>query len=187
MEGEAKGQVGGLDMGEEGRERLARESRSWTCSGCGGRRNEDVLKEVEEEASKKEKEEGRADEKGPDIVPEELRLAYRDELSRPAVFANAPLPVASASNSPSSAPLPPAPTSPSLSTSALLTPSISSPALSTPVPPTPTLSLPAPARTVYIPPPQHLHPSQAVPAWVDKAIFGIIVSLVAMAIKKILL
>lgn len=39
------GQVGGLESPKEVRERLARESRSWKCNECGGRTNEDVMKE----------------------------------------------------------------------------------------------------------------------------------------------
>lgn len=75
MAGEANGQVGGLDMTETGRKRLAAESRRWRCVGCGGRTNEDVMKEVQEQCEMN----------GPhsakeQIVPEELRLGYKDEI-----------------------------------------------------------------------------------------------------------
>ena len=80
MSGEAKGQVGGLDMSEEGRKRLARESRGWRCAGgCGGWTNEEVLRECEEEWKATE---GEGGERKGDAVPEELRLEYRDDLER---------------------------------------------------------------------------------------------------------
>jgi len=80
MSGEAKGQVGGLDMSEEGRKRLAKESRGWRCAGgCGGRTNEEVLRECEEEWKAME---GEGGERKEDAVPEELRLEYRDDLER---------------------------------------------------------------------------------------------------------
>ncbi|GKZ17877.1 hypothetical protein AbraIFM66951_006897 [Aspergillus brasiliensis] len=48
MDGDAKGQVGGLDVGIEVRRAYARESREWRCDGCEGsrgRRNEEVMRE----------------------------------------------------------------------------------------------------------------------------------------------
>lgn len=51
MDVDAKGQVGGLEMGDAGRQELAGESRGWRCGveGCnGGRTNEEVLREWRE-------------------------------------------------------------------------------------------------------------------------------------------
>ncbi|GLA95103.1 hypothetical protein AtubIFM61612_009558 [Aspergillus tubingensis] len=48
MDGDAKGQVGGLDVADEVRRRYARESRTWRCDGCEGskgRGNEVVMRE----------------------------------------------------------------------------------------------------------------------------------------------
>ncbi|PWY63603.1 ubiquitin conjugating enzyme [Aspergillus eucalypticola CBS 122712] len=48
MDGDAKGQVGGLDVADEVRRRYARESRAWRCEGCEGskgRGNEVVMRE----------------------------------------------------------------------------------------------------------------------------------------------
>ncbi|BCS01832.1 ubiquitin-conjugating enzyme E2 [Aspergillus luchuensis] len=48
MDGDAKGQVGGLDVADEVRRRYARESRAWRCDGCEGskgRENEVVMRE----------------------------------------------------------------------------------------------------------------------------------------------
>ncbi|BCR90460.1 ubiquitin-conjugating enzyme E2 [Aspergillus chevalieri] len=51
MDIDAKGQVGGLEMSEQGRRELAGESRAWRCGveGCnGGKTNEEVLREWRE-------------------------------------------------------------------------------------------------------------------------------------------
>lgn len=51
MDVDAKGQVGGLEMSEQGRRELAEESRAWRCGveGCnGGKTNEEVLREWRE-------------------------------------------------------------------------------------------------------------------------------------------
>lgn len=51
MDVDAKGQVGGLEMSEQGRRQLAGESRGWRCGveGCnGGRTNEEILREWRE-------------------------------------------------------------------------------------------------------------------------------------------
>lgn len=74
METEAKGQVGGVDASKSVRERLAGESRAWRCTGCGGRSNEDVIREVEEAAREK------GAQMKVESVPEELILGYKDEL-----------------------------------------------------------------------------------------------------------
>ena len=63
------GQVGGMEAKAEVRERLARESKGWRCDGCGGRTNNDIMREwweickergvkVEEEMSLEELPEG---------------------------------------------------------------------------------------------------------------------------------
>lgn len=77
MDTDAKGQLGGMDASEEVRRRFAGQSRAWRCGGCGGKSNEDIMNEQDEavkdagEQSKKEEE-----------VPEELRLAYREDLDK---------------------------------------------------------------------------------------------------------
>ena len=39
------GQVGGMEAKKEVREKLARESKGWKCEGCGGRSNEEIMRE----------------------------------------------------------------------------------------------------------------------------------------------
>ncbi|KAK2753166.1 hypothetical protein FQN54_007992 [Arachnomyces sp. PD_36] len=87
MEGEAKGQVGGLDAKEETRREWARKSRKWRCDAC-GKTNEEVLGEWREVCREKgvrlddddAESGGSASQK--DAVPDELRLGYRDELGK---------------------------------------------------------------------------------------------------------
>ena len=85
MEGGAKGQVGGMEMADGERKRLAAESKGWKCAGCGGRSNEEVL--VEEEKRSKEWQEQRKKKEGEvtgkerrEEVPKELRFGFRDEM-----------------------------------------------------------------------------------------------------------
>ncbi|KAL9092004.1 MAG: hypothetical protein Q9159_001149 [Coniocarpon cinnabarinum] len=79
MEGDAKGQLGGVDASREVRERYARESAAWRCWTC-GRTNEEIAKEMKEKSLEAEKG-GRKLEDAED-VPEELRLGYRDEMEK---------------------------------------------------------------------------------------------------------
>lgn len=77
MDVEARGQVGGLDADEATRRELAGRSSAFTCPGC-GRSNKAIIEEQEQalaglgDNAKKEEEK----------VPEELRLAYREDLGK---------------------------------------------------------------------------------------------------------
>ena len=86
MAGEAQGQVGGLDMSADARLGLARSSRSWKCSACGRRSNEDIMSDHEESWSQS----GGQDKASE--VPAELQLAYKDDLegTRPRSPSQAP-------------------------------------------------------------------------------------------------
>jgi ubiquitin-conjugating enzyme E2 J1 len=73
METDAKGQLGGLEMPESVRRRLAQESSSYKCAVC-GRPNADIIKECEERAQ---------DAEAPSqevSVPAELNMGWKDEL-----------------------------------------------------------------------------------------------------------
>jgi ubiquitin-conjugating enzyme E2 J1 len=74
------GQVGGMEAGKEVRQKLAKTSRQWRCDGCGGKTNEDMMREwwnvckdkgikVEEEA-------------GLEELPEGLKLGFKDQLGK---------------------------------------------------------------------------------------------------------
>lgn len=78
MDTDAKGQLGGIECSKEAREKMARDSARWTCSGC-AKSNTDIMKEREEAVKELEETEGSRNQ---DEVPEDLRLAYRDELGQ---------------------------------------------------------------------------------------------------------
>ena len=172
MEGDAKGQVGGMEMPEKERRRLAGESKAWRCQGCGGRSNEDILREEGGEAG-----EGKQNEH---VVPEELKFGFRDQM--PAAESKHVAEDKGMQVVPTTTPdLPPA------STSAAL-------------PPPPNSSSPEavhPTRTVRVASASHVPPllpsaprqtqSDGVPTWIDKAITGLVAALAVMIIKKILL
>jgi ubiquitin-conjugating enzyme E2 J1 len=77
MDVEARGQVGGLDADVETRRQLARSSGAFLCPSCGKSNNaimeeqERLLAELGDSAKKQEEK-----------VPEELRLAYREDLGK---------------------------------------------------------------------------------------------------------
>jgi ubiquitin-conjugating enzyme E2 J1 len=80
MDGDAKGQLGGLDATDEVRRMWAAKSRSWRCEACSaGKTNEQILKEWREVCLQK----GIAvDEEGREFVPEELKMHYRKEAEK---------------------------------------------------------------------------------------------------------
>ncbi|KAK0619306.1 ubiquitin-conjugating enzyme [Immersiella caudata] len=77
METDARGQLGGLETGEEVRKRLAAESGGFRCAGCGGRTNKEILEESEAKA-KEMGEEGREEV----VIPGELKMGFRDEMEK---------------------------------------------------------------------------------------------------------
>ena len=155
MEGDAKGQVGGMEMPEKERRRLAGESKTWRCQGCGGRSNQDILKEEGAEGG-----EGKGSKH---VIPEELKFGFRDQMA--AAESKVVAVPASASA--------PSPSPPIMSSTEAI----------------------HPTRTVPTASPSHLAPplpiapqqmqSDGVPAWVDKAITGLVAALAVMVIKKI--
>lgn len=78
MEGDAKGQVGGVDASAAVRERLARDSRGWRCPICARTCAEIISGREEELAAAGDAARGASSEE--DRVPENLRMGYRDEL-----------------------------------------------------------------------------------------------------------
>ena len=182
MEGGAKGQVGGMEMGEAERKRLAEESRGWRCQGCGGRSNEEVLQEQEGEAQK----EGKGESK--EEVPEELKFGFRDEMQKikeakesqegssgEATEATSKgvitaIPFATAEWGASA--LPP---NPALSTA-------SSPTMNTRL----SQPLQPPGNQPQRTPTSQMSTPETVPGWVDKAIAGLVASLGVMIIKKLM-
>jgi ubiquitin-conjugating enzyme E2 J1 len=77
MEGEARGQVGGIESDEGTRRRLAEGSGGFVCGTC-GRRNSEIMEEQGRLAKEAEDAEGARREES--RVPEELKLVYKDEM-----------------------------------------------------------------------------------------------------------
>ncbi|KAL6721556.1 hypothetical protein ACLMJK_000660 [Lecanora helva] len=175
MEGDAKGQVGGMEMPQSERERMAIESRTWRCHGCGRRSNEEILQEEGGQPSK-----GKQTEP---VVPEELKLGFRDQIEKsggekPQV-ANADQSVPVSSSTP-----PNAPTAPPASLNHREPVESSSQVYLQP-----TRTIPA-ARSIEVsqrgPMSGRQEPLNGVPSWVDKAITGLVAALALMVFKKIL-
>ncbi|KAK2882491.1 hypothetical protein FQN49_000290 [Arthroderma sp. PD_2] len=203
MDGEAKGQVGGLDATNEARKDWANRSRGWVCSGCSeGRTNEEVLTQWQDICREKGvnvDNEGRPGEQqgGVDAVPEGLKFGYRDEMEKGASKSGSdpaqsststPAPAADGNNkeadqqaAPSSGNVAPTPTSPStipIQSESLLNTSRAGadtrrPALSV-LPRGQTQALAVPS------------PQTAEGPWLDRAIIGVICALAFVILRKVL-
>lgn len=154
MDTDAKGQLGGMDAGEAVRRKMARESREWKCGSC-GRVNAEVMREQEEAAAG---EEGRKE----DEVPEQLRLAFREDLGKGKVDEKAEgSGVVGEGTGAVGAPAPAAP----------IVPQAPIPAATT--------TIPVPAVQVQ----QRRAPvahQEDIPAWIDKAIIGVVFAIIAI-------
>lgn len=162
MDTDAKGQLGGIECSKDARQRMARDSGAWKCAGC-GKSNVDVMKEREKMVEEIEEKEGKRKE---DEIPEELRLAYRDELGK-ADDADKKAEQSSSTTSPASTLAGTAPTASNAQT---------------------TLPVTAPQPTRTIPAPQVRQTAQPSPdqslAWLDTCIYGLVAALLFMVLKK---
>lgn len=202
MEGSAKGQVGGMEMGKEERLRLATESRRWRCFGCGGKSGEDILKE-EAEKVEKEGKKVQGGGGGGEEVPPELRMGFKDEMENGGSRGNSKTPEPSSGavgDSPSirstpitstttsvSNPSPPQPQNAATFSSSTSSSSSSSSQIQSP-PTSSTTSSTNSSTTTTPPPPALPSPSPPDPmlAWIDKAIAGVVAGLAFMILKKII-
>ncbi|CZT19730.1 related to ubiquitin-conjugating enzyme E2 6 [Ramularia collo-cygni] len=160
MDTDAKGQLGGMDASDEVRRRFAAQSMSSRCATC-GKSNADIVKEMNEAA----KEVG---ETKPEEVPEQLRLAYREDLSK----AEGKMPEGQSKASPQ----PPAPV---MQNNPALTPTpTTAQARPAPVPP---------AAPTIVPQQQQRQPvrqDDGVPAWIDKSIYSVAFALLIFVWSK---
>jgi ubiquitin-conjugating enzyme E2 J1 len=159
MDTDAKGQLGGMDAGEAIRRKMAKDSTQWKCGAC-GRVNAEVMKEQAEAAAG---EEGVKEEE----VPEQLRLAFREDLGKGAAGDEAGKAEVNGA--------------PSQNTEAATASAPISAVTRTPA--TPAVQ---PTRTVQAPmaqPQQRRAPAaqgDEIPAWIDKAIIGIVFAIIAI-------
>lgn len=178
MEGGAKGQVGGMDMGEAERKRLAEESRGWKCTACGSKTNEEILKAQEEEADE---DPGKSKAE----IPDELRFGFKDEMQSEgkdeSVQMRQPLNDELPRNTEQQGERQAPP-----STSA--TPSTFDAPQGSQVSSTLSPSIRLQSRQNPIQSQMFAEPSsqEAVPGWIDKAIVGLVGALLMMIIKKLM-
>jgi ubiquitin-conjugating enzyme E2 J1 len=171
MDTDAKGQLGGIECSRDARERMAKDSGAWRCAGC-GKSNSEVMQEREEIVKEIEEKEGkRKDEE----VPEELRLAYRDELGQKegdeekkvdkgkGRAVESPAEVASTA-------------SPSVPVAAAPVTNVTR---STPVTP-----MVRPTRTIPVPQVQQVAQRSPDLAWIDTCIYGVVAALLFMVVKR---
>ncbi|KAL1649154.1 hypothetical protein SLS58_001728 [Diplodia intermedia] len=204
MDTDAKGQVGGIDSTDATRRAMARESGAHRCAACGGRANAEIMREREELAREAEVA-AEGEKRRDDEVPEELRLAYREDLaargeegeraqagSSAGAGAGAGAASAASSEGASTSAAPPA------TETGRAAPSGGSPAsapataqastaAAEPAPRAPP-AVPTPTRTTVPTAPalrQQQRPlDEGVPAWIDKAIYGVLGALAFMILRK---
>ena len=187
MDTNARGQLGGLENTESARKKMAAESPAWKCVGC-GTTNGEIMKEREDAAHRQEG----AGKPVTEEVPDELKLAYREDL-QPSSAEGTPSTQNSETAPSLKASRPEASAQEAASSSQSFTPirvSIDSNENhegSTPVPVNTRATL-APTRTVAARRP--LQTSQRARSsesdWVDKAIWGVIAALILMVLRRFL-
>lgn len=75
METDVKGQLGGLECSEERRKIMAEESCRWRCGVC-GMSNAEIMADAEDRCKD-------APQAKQDVVPDELKMGFRDEMEKP--------------------------------------------------------------------------------------------------------
>ena len=159
MDTSGQGQLGGMEASEEVRKRMAAQSTNWKCSAC-AKTNADIVKEQDEAIN----EQG-IETKSEDVVPEELRLAYRDDLRSNSEKTETKSEQKAAED---------APAGPQLVQSQT---TIAAPTAPQPLQP----AFPA-LQTQAARAPLPLH--EGIPTWIDKAIYGVVIALSIMVWKK---
>ncbi|KAF2262970.1 UBC-like protein [Lojkania enalia] len=164
MDTDAKGQLGGIECGPQIRKRMAVESGAFKCTVC-GKSNAEIIKEREEAAALNEAKDGKKQE---ETVPEELRLAYRDELGKEKPEGEKTEKVAKGKEKVQDIPAMPA-------------------AAPQPRPaPAPSTTASRPIRTIPVVPAGQImqqSPDRSL-AWIDGAIYGVVAALLFMMLRK---
>ncbi|KAK3712008.1 hypothetical protein LTR37_009320 [Vermiconidia calcicola] len=171
MDTDAKGQLGGMDASVEMRRRLAGQSKAWKCGAC-GKTNEVVMREQEEAV----REAGAEGKKDDEVVPEELRLAYREDLAEQNGSAK-PDGMASVGATQQSADSPAAATN----SGQLTAPQTTTSQPAQPPAPPPTAQ---PAPQAQQAQQQQQIPQEGIPPWIDKAIYGVLAALAYLLFKR---
>ena len=165
MDTDAKGQVGGIECNEVARKRMAGESAGFRCPSC-GKINAEIMREREEAAKSME---AGGEKMKEEVVPEELRLAYREDLDKDAAEGEG----AAKGKEKVEGAIPA-----SVPSTQVASPAVQSSTSSTIAPP--------PTRTVQLPqPPATQRSAEGSPTWIDHAIYGILAVLVFMVLRKV--
>ncbi|CRG83651.1 hypothetical protein PISL3812_01006 [Talaromyces islandicus] len=177
MDGDAKGQLGGLDATDEVRKMWAERSRSWTCDCMEGKTNEQLLSEWRDACLEKGVS---VDEEGRETVPEELKMSYKKQSEE-----ETKEPVASEPTPEQQAPEPPVPQdTPALA----VQPERTEPAQSItpqPAPTTTTTTITATTSTNATTTIQtRANPSHQDNPWLDRAIVGVVIALIFMIMRR---
>jgi ubiquitin-conjugating enzyme E2 J1 len=173
MDTDAKGQLGGIECSKEAREKMAKESDVWRCHAC-AKSNADIMKEREELVREIEQKEGKRKE---EEIPEELRLAYRDELGEKKEDAAV---LDKGKGKAVDTPAPSIPSAPESRAPPAPAPPVTGPRTST------SLATPRPTRTISALAPQQLaqpSPDRFI-ALIDTFIYGIVAALLFMVLKR---
>ena len=185
MEGGAKGQVGGMEMAESERRRLAQESKAWKCNGCGGQTNNEILNIKHEQ---------RDANGGSAFIPDELKFGYKDEMQKEdnpesAKTVRSETQEAAEASTKFTKPQDPSSTShppnnPSTSSSTDIRSQTPPPPAVPPLSQQPHSQSPAAVRSAAA---TGSLSQETLPGWIDKAIVGVLATLIVMIIKKFML
>ncbi|KAL1965752.1 hypothetical protein VTN77DRAFT_5252 [Rasamsonia byssochlamydoides] len=198
MDGDAKGQLGGLDATDEVRRMWAEKSRSWRCDVCsGGKTNEEILREWREVCLQK----GIAvDEEGREFVPEELKMHYKKQSQNTTTeekgqddaptSTSRPIETASTETKQSIEQEPlqnrqDATAASSTTSSSSHHASSSTTLVSTSTRPTPTTTTTTTTTTIQHQPRAPTSSSSSDGPWLDRAIVGVLIALIFMILRKI--
>lgn len=180
MDTDAKGQIGGLECSESARRRMAGESWRYRCATC-GKSNRQIMSEREEAAKQV------VGERKEELVPTELRLAYREDLgkgegssdNKNGTSSSASASLTAIPSNVHAAQPPTLPRTPKPPTAATTRPTPTSPSSSA-RPQTSSASRSHPQQQR-----QRRDTASGVPGWLDKAIWGVFAALVFMIARKI--
>jgi ubiquitin-conjugating enzyme E2 J1 len=170
MDTDAKGQLGGIECSAQARKKMAAESGAYKCPVC-AKSNADIIKEREEAAAVQEAKEGKKKE---ETVPEELRLAYRDELEKGESSRAEPEKEPKGKEKDQDPP----------TASSLAAATSSTPAAPAAQAGAPSSAIPSPTRTVHPPVQQVARTTESSLAWIDACIYGIVAALLFMVLRK---
>ena len=195
METDAKGQLGGLDASRQAREKIAGDSVGWACGSC-GKSNKEIMIEVADAVREKEKESGHSGVREEEAVPKELRIGLKEDMEQERAAAEAVQGAQGDTEAELAEGFVKTVGGDGTADSQAMTASSSSypvarPVQSVPLPTASNSSVPETTR-----PNENARAGQqlqaqrrsneGVPMWIDRAIAGIVVCLVAMVLKILL-